>query len=1352
MSKMAGATTGESEVHETEESETDEYVMEEEGGIHIGDIYVPPPPPPALTMESTGPRLIISQIVIEDFKSYAGVQTLGPFNKSFSSIIGPNGSGKSNVIDSMLFVFGYRAQKIRSKKISVLIHNSREHPNIDKCTVSVHFKKITDKPDGGIIEVPGSEIVISRTAIKDNSSFYTIGNRRVQRQEVAKVLRSHGIDLDHNRFLILQEPLRLMEERVESLNEQRTSQLNRVKAIEKEKDQLEGPKNSAIKYLKKENDLTQGRNLLYQCHLRDKAKALEGAKKEQKEVENCFANLKEKLDAIAQKKKDKEATLKLIHENFEKATKEMESLKEQFKSLEQEDAKVNDEKKRKNQLRKKLQENIQAEQAKVEQLKKVPEKNIMKIQELEKASESAEEEEAKAEETLNLAMSNLQSDTKPLQEKKAVLETQLIDLKKDVNEAKAAMDMAHSDMDVYQRTERTESARLKQLQDQWQSATQQLQLKTIELDKLKESIPCMEKEFSEGKKELAELTEKEEGLNEEYQGLCLQLEESRSAMQASRNTNRVLDALMQQKRSGNIPGIIGRMGDLGSIDKRWDVAISTACPQLENILVETVNTGEECINFLKTHNIGRATFIALDQMQEYHRYANSTVRLHFSEHISSLAESSIKTPENVPRLFDLVQIKDDRFRPAFYFTLRDTLVAESLDQATRIAYGASRWRVVTLRGDLIEVSGIMSGGGKRASSGRMGCHISSAKTEVAPEQLAAMESRIKHVEKELNHIRNRKEELESNISQLTRDLRSSTAKHKKLQLEVPGLEEQVSRLASQIKEQEKKVAKVAPDPKELKKLEAEVHKSTQDYKKAMEKSSGIDKEVKRLHSKILEVNKSRTKEAQRCLDQAKNQVEKLSKEISRLTVEIQTSQRNLKKSEDKVESLKTEIEELGKALKELVGHQREVEGVASKNIQRSQQLKVLIIPEHKTFIYIQDVHPVLVVEGNPLSILLPLHLPPASVGLAVISCLGPDTAQEEKEELEEGGKKVKKKLDRLTEEENQLRKEKISFDEAMEKVSDTIKEIKTAMNQIKTKLGKLHLEEVEGEETKQLTTFTDQELDDTDRGAIKGKIASLEAELKDQKPNLKVIHEYQNKVGCNNCLRLGVCFLVLLHSNLVLILAIFVDLQMKQYLAKADELQQLTQRRDHLRSRLSDLKISRLNEFMTGFGIISMKLKEIYQMITQGGDAELELVNSLDPFEEGITFSVRPPKKSWKNISNLSGGEKTLSSLALVFALHYYRPTPIYVMDEIDAALDFRNVAIIGEYIQSRTKNAQFIIISLRTQMFELATTLVGIYKTNNSTHCVVMNPREITQMAKALTKPPGQLAGRKRRLDEDPN
>merc|ERR1711904_724657 len=149
-----------------------------------------------------------------------------------------------------------------------------------------------------------------------------------------------------------------------------------------------------------------------------------------------------------------------------------------------------------------------------------------------------------------------------------------------------------------------------------------------------------------------------------------------------------------------------------------------------------------------------------------------------------------------------------------------------------------------------------------------------------------------------------------------------------------------------------------------------------------------------------------------------------------------------------------------------------------------------------------------------------------------------------------------------------------------------------------------------------------------------------------------------------------------------------------------------------------------MGEFMEGYSVITLKLKEMYQMITLGGDAELELVDSLDPFSEGIVFSVRPPKKSWKNIANLSGSEKTLSSLAVVFALHYYKPTPLYFMDEIDAALDFRNVSIIANYIKERTKNAQFIIISLRNHMFELADRLMGIYKTHDQSKSVTIAPK----------------------------
>ena len=126
-------------------------------------------------------------------------------------------------------------------------------------------------------------------------------------------------------------------------------------------------------------------------------------------------------------------------------------------------------------------------------------------------------------------------------------------------------------------------------------------------------------------------------------------------------------------------------------------------------------------------------------------------------------------------------------------------------------------------------------------------------------------------------------------------------------------------------------------------------------------------------------------------------------------------------------------------------------------------------------------------------------------------------------------------------------------------------------------------------------------------------------------------------------------------------------------------------------------------------------------------------------------------------MSKLSGGEKTLSSLSLIFALHIFKPSPLYCMDEIDAALDYKNVAIVGKYIKegvcnkskamvssrsrdpnsaigeevlnsSMARNSQFIIISLRNNMFELADKLVGIYKTFDVTKTITINPDAMLQ------------------------
>jgi structural maintenance of chromosome 4 len=260
----------------------------------------------AATMEETvstqsPKRLMIAKLVLENFKSYAGVKEIGPFHKCFSSIVGANGSGKSNVIDAMLFVFGKRAKKLRLNKVSELIHNSAEHPDCTYAKVSVYFTEIidTDEGDNGYEVVEGSESVVSRTAYKGNTSKYEVDGVTKTFKEVAVILRARGIDLDHNRFLILQgevEQISLMKPKaqteheeglleylediigsnkyveqikeeslkVDTLCEQRSERLNRAKMAEREVTALEGPRGEAMAYLTKVKELHEAKSAVFQ--------------------------------------------------------------------------------------------------------------------------------------------------------------------------------------------------------------------------------------------------------------------------------------------------------------------------------------------------------------------------------------------------------------------------------------------------------------------------------------------------------------------------------------------------------------------------------------------------------------------------------------------------------------------------------------------------------------------------------------------------------------------------------------------------------------------------------------------------------------------------------------------------------------------------------------------------------------------------------------------------------------------------------------------------------------------------------------------------------------------------------
>ncbi len=128
--------------------------------------------------------------------------------------------------------------------------------------------------------------------------------------------------------------------------------------------------------------------------------------------------------------------------------------------------------------------------------------------------------------------------------------------------------------------------------------------------------------------------------------------------------------------------------------------------------------------------------------------------------------------------------------------------------------------------------------------------------------------------------------------------------------------------------------------------------------------------------------------------------------------------------------------------------------------------------------------------------------------------------------------------------------------------------------------------------------------------------------------------------------------------------------------------------------------------------------------------------DSDEPYLDGIKYHAMPPLKRFRDMENLSGGEKTMAALALLFAVHSYQPSPFFVLDEVDAALDNANVARIANYIRQHAgPGMQFVVISLKTGLFQNSDTLVGIYRdqTGNSSKALTLDVSPILLVSSFL-------------------
>lgn len=160
----------------------------------------------------------------------------------------------------------------------------------------------------------------------------------------------------------------------------------------------------------------------------------------------------------------------------------------------------------------------------------------------------------------------------------------------------------------------------------------------------------------------------------------------------------------------------------------------------------------------------------------------------------------------------------------------------------------------------------------------------------------------------------------------------------------------------------------------------------------------------------------------------------------------------------------------------------------------------------------------------------------------------------------------------------------------------------------------------------------------------------------------------------------------------------------------------LTKQRDDLDKSVSSLLevIQEMDElmkekFVETFDRISVEFKEVFKKLFKGGEGVLELTDPSDILNTGIEISALPPGKKLNSIALLSGGEKTLTAIALLFAILNVKPVPFVILDEVEAALDEVNVDAFGNYLLSCKDRSQFIIITHKKRTMEYADALYGI-------------------------------------------
>ncbi|PSP61739.1 chromosome segregation protein SMC [Halobacteriales archaeon QH_8_67_36] len=767
--------------------------------------------------------MYIKELVLDNFKSF-GRKTRIPFYEDFTTISGPNGSGKSNIIDAVLFALGLaRTSGIRAEKLTDLIYNPGhadedvEYSGEREASVEV----ILANPDrtvsrAQVVNAAGTEDVgdVDEISIKrrvketeDNYySYYYINGRSVNLSDIQGLLAQAGVTPEGYNVVMQGDVTEIINmtagsrreiideiagvaqfdakkadafEELEVVRERIDEAELRIEEKQDRLDQLEDERETALQYQELRDEKEEYEGYRKAAELEDKREELAATEAAIDELENELAELQAELDSRQGKVVRLEDELHELNGEIErKGEDEQLAIKRDIEEIKGDISR--------------LEDRIATAEEAVEAAENERKQAFVRI---DRKQETIDELESDVRET-KVEKSNVKADIASRESDLADVQARIDDIGEEFEEIKDELEAKRETLEA-KKTERNDLQREQdRLLDEARRRSNEEDEKRETIEDLEAEIPDLEADIEDLETELEKARTNKATIGEVVDDLRAEKRELQSALDAledkiSANQQEYAELEAKAGRDGDSSygravtailnagreGVHGTVGQLGGVDPEYATACETAAGgRLAHVVVDDDGVGQSCIEYLKSRNAGRATFLPITQMQD--------------RPLPSLPNGD----GVIDFAYNLVDF-DREYAGVFSYVLGDTVIVDAMGTARDLM---GDYRMVTLEGDLVEKSGAMTGG---SSSGtRYSFSGGAGQLERVATRIQELEDERADVREDLRDVEDRLDDARDRESDATEQVRDIETSIERTQAELEQTRERIDDLEAAIED------------------------------------------------------------------------------------------------------------------------------------------------------------------------------------------------------------------------------------------------------------------------------------------------------------------------------------------------------------------------------------------------------------------------------------------------------------------------------------------------------------------------------------------------------------------------